>query len=351
MTLPLVFLLDLVAIAILVFALYFPRHRRRDMVVAYLVTNLGLVAVTSALTATGVSAGLGFGLFAVLSIIRLRSAELDQQEVAYYFAAMTLGLLGGLVLSPAWLAPALMVAVLAALAIGDAPRLYRGVPDADRRPGRGLHRRAPAHRAAGGACSAHGSTGSRSGVSTSSRRRPPSRSATSSWRHRPRHRCRPLARPAAGPCRRSCPEACDDRPARPASGLPGVGLPCRVGRSRVTPDPPRSQVPRLHRLRRRADSRGWTARPGSWRSKATAASATSRSTTTRPAWTCTWPLRAAGHAGSRSGPARISTAGTACSRSRRGTGVGGPSRNASRTTPPTAHALMRARCATWPDTR
>ncbi|MDQ1324580.1 MAG: hypothetical protein QG587_1916 [Chloroflexota bacterium] len=124
MTLPLVFLLDLVAIAILVFALYFPRHRRRDMVVAYLVTNLGLVAVTSALTATGVSAGLGFGLFAVLSIIRLRSAELDQQEVAYYFAAMTLGLLGGLVLSPGWLAPALMVAVLAALAIGDAPRLY-----------------------------------------------------------------------------------------------------------------------------------------------------------------------------------------------------------------------------------
>jgi len=124
MILPLMFLLDLVAIAILVFVIYFPRHRRRDMVVAYLVTNLGLVAVTSALTATGVSAGLGFGLFAVLSIIRLRSAELDQQEIAYYFASMTLGLLGGLVLSPAWLAPALMVAALTALAVGDHPGLY-----------------------------------------------------------------------------------------------------------------------------------------------------------------------------------------------------------------------------------
>jgi hypothetical protein len=124
MTLPLMFLLDLVAIAVMVFVLYFPRHRRRDMVVAYLVVNLGLVAVTSALTSTGISAGLGFGLFAVLSIIRLRSAELDQQEVAYYFAAMTLGLLGGLVLTPAWLAPALMVAVLAALAVGDSSRLY-----------------------------------------------------------------------------------------------------------------------------------------------------------------------------------------------------------------------------------
>jgi hypothetical protein len=124
MTLPLLFLLDLIAIAILVFVLYFPRHRRKDMVVAYLVTNLGLVAVTSALTATGISAGLGFGLFAVLSIIRLRSAEMDQPEVAYYFAAMTIGLLGGLVIEPAWLAPALMVAVLAALAIGDSPLLF-----------------------------------------------------------------------------------------------------------------------------------------------------------------------------------------------------------------------------------
>ena len=118
------FLLDLVAIAVMVFGLYFPRHRRKDMVVAYLVVNLGLVAITAALTTTGISAGLGFGLFAVLSIIRLRSAELDQQEVAYYFASMTIGLLGGLVISPAWLAPALMGAVLVALAIGDSPRLF-----------------------------------------------------------------------------------------------------------------------------------------------------------------------------------------------------------------------------------
>jgi hypothetical protein len=118
------FLLDLLAIGVMTFGLYFPRHRRKDMVVAYLVVNLGLVAVTSALTSTGISAGLGFGLFAVLSIIRLRSAELDQQEIAYYFASMTLGLLGGLVIAPAWLSPGLMVAVLVALAVGDSPWLF-----------------------------------------------------------------------------------------------------------------------------------------------------------------------------------------------------------------------------------
>jgi len=124
MNLLLVFLLDIVAVSVMTFGLYFPRHRRRDMVVAYLAVNLGLLAVTSALSADGIGIGVGFGLFAVLSIIRLRSAELDQPEVAYYFAALALGLLGGLAVEPLWLAPVLMAAILVALFVGDGPWLY-----------------------------------------------------------------------------------------------------------------------------------------------------------------------------------------------------------------------------------
>jgi len=124
MDLAFTFLLDIVAIAVMTFGLYFPRHRRRDMVVAFIGVNLGLLAVTVALGSTGMSLGIGFGLFAVLSIIRLRSAELDQQEVAYYFAALALGLLGGIVLEPAWLSPALMGLLLAGLWLGDHPRLF-----------------------------------------------------------------------------------------------------------------------------------------------------------------------------------------------------------------------------------
>ena len=44
--------------------------------------------------------------------------------MAYYFAALALGLLGGLDVSPLWLAPTLMIAILAALLIGDSPRLF-----------------------------------------------------------------------------------------------------------------------------------------------------------------------------------------------------------------------------------
>jgi len=120
----LVFLFAVVAIFILVFGLYFPRHRRRDMLVAYLGLGIGVLSVSEVLGSAEVSAGLGLGLFGVLSIIRLRSDELDHQEVAYYFAALSLGLLGGIRTVDEWLAPALMVAVLAGLFIGDHPRLF-----------------------------------------------------------------------------------------------------------------------------------------------------------------------------------------------------------------------------------
>ena len=118
------FAIDLVAILILTFGLYFPRHRRRDMVVAYLVANVGVVAVAHVLSASAIAAGLGLGLFGILSIIRLRSAELDQQEVAYYFAALALGLLTGLAVSPAWTTPTLMAAIVLALFVGDHPDLF-----------------------------------------------------------------------------------------------------------------------------------------------------------------------------------------------------------------------------------
>jgi hypothetical protein len=119
------FVADLIAVNVLVFGLYFPRHRRRDLVVAYLGVNVGVLAVTAAMSSSSVGAGLGLGLFGVLSIIRLRSTELDQHEVAYYFSALALGILGSLGHSSVWLSAGLMVLILAVMFFGDHPRLLR----------------------------------------------------------------------------------------------------------------------------------------------------------------------------------------------------------------------------------
>jgi len=120
------FAIDLVAVCLLVFGLYFPRHRRRDLVVAYLGVNVGVLAVAGSLSSSTVGAGLGLGLFGVLSIIRLRSTELDQHEVAYYFSALALGILGPLGGGSAWLTPGLMALILVVMYLGDHPRLFRG---------------------------------------------------------------------------------------------------------------------------------------------------------------------------------------------------------------------------------
>jgi len=116
--------IDLVAIMVMSFAIYFPRYRRKDLLLSYIVLNIGVLGVTVALASANVGVGVGFGLFGVLSIVRLRSAELEQQEVAYYFAALALGLLGGVTMEPAWVTPAVSATLVFALFVVDHPKVH-----------------------------------------------------------------------------------------------------------------------------------------------------------------------------------------------------------------------------------
>lgn len=114
---------DLIAIVVLVFGIYFPRHRHRDMVVAFLSINIGVLAIASVLSTVTASMGLAVGLFGVLSIIRLRSDELNQRQVAYYFASLALGLLGGTRVTDTRATLLLMGLIVGALFVSDHPRL------------------------------------------------------------------------------------------------------------------------------------------------------------------------------------------------------------------------------------
>jgi Domain of unknown function (DUF4956) len=117
--------IDLIAIALLSFGIYYPRHRRRDLAVAFVGVNVGVLAVSMVLAGTTVGAGLGLGLFGVLSIIRLRSREIEQSEMAYYLAALALGLIAGLSTTVTWLPVGLMALVVGVLAVVDSPALLR----------------------------------------------------------------------------------------------------------------------------------------------------------------------------------------------------------------------------------
>ncbi|GAA3672656.1 DUF4956 domain-containing protein [Nonomuraea antimicrobica] len=115
--------MDLGAIVVLAYCLYFRRHHRRDLLFAYIALNVGIFAVVSLLLVQRVDIAVGFGLFGVLSIIRLRSSEITQQEIAYYFVAIVLGLVNGI--AAAWPLTALLLngVLLAVMYVADHPGL------------------------------------------------------------------------------------------------------------------------------------------------------------------------------------------------------------------------------------
>src|SRR5918992_513671 len=84
--------LDLAAVALLVFGIYRNRHGRNDLVVIYAMFNLGLFLAVVVITRGEVGLGVGLGLFALLSMVRLRSETYSNRELAYFFIALVLSL-------------------------------------------------------------------------------------------------------------------------------------------------------------------------------------------------------------------------------------------------------------------
>lgn len=115
---------SLVALLVLTFALYLPRHHRSDLAAAFLVIGIGLSLIMVALRqATTLGAGFGLGILGVLSVFRLRSFVMDHHDVAYFFAALSIGIIGGLTTDPIVLAPVMCAGLLVALYVADHPRL------------------------------------------------------------------------------------------------------------------------------------------------------------------------------------------------------------------------------------
>ena len=116
--------IDLLSIFVLAYVLYFRRHRRADLLLSYVSLNIGIFVAMSLLGQVKVDIAVGFGLFAILSIIRLRSSAVTQQEVAYYFVALVMGLLNGMGVPDHGLVVALNVLLLVVMAVFDS-RLLR----------------------------------------------------------------------------------------------------------------------------------------------------------------------------------------------------------------------------------
>ena len=116
------FCLDLVTIGA-ISTMFLHRHRRSDLFAVYVAFNVGLFAVLTFLSNDSLSAGVGFGVFGVLSIIRLRSEAYANIEIAYFFLALATALVNALPGRPVALSVALDVALFLTLYFVDSPAL------------------------------------------------------------------------------------------------------------------------------------------------------------------------------------------------------------------------------------
>src|SRR4051794_31338910 len=119
------FAIDLVALAVIFVAV---RRRVRPEFIAVLACfNLGLFVVLTAIASAASATAIGFGLFAMLSIIRLRSEPFSNTELGVFFAGLVLALVNGVSGMELALTGALNAIILGALVIADHP-VFGAIP-------------------------------------------------------------------------------------------------------------------------------------------------------------------------------------------------------------------------------
>lgn len=116
--------MDVVAVGVLGL-LVAQRRPRRGLLVVFTTFNLVLFSVLTVISARHIGAAVGFGLFALLSIVRLRSEPFSNQELSYFFSALGLALVNGVRIEDRWVAVALNVVILVTLFLVDHPSLHR----------------------------------------------------------------------------------------------------------------------------------------------------------------------------------------------------------------------------------
>ncbi|HWJ80694.1 MAG TPA: DUF4956 domain-containing protein [Nocardioides sp.] len=114
--------LDVLALLVLVGILHRRRSTAAEMPLVLTALNIGLFAAVSVIGTGDFPTGIGFGLFGLLSLVRLRSAAFTLKDVAYTFLALVLALVNGLPERSAALVVGLNVVVLLAVWVTDETR-------------------------------------------------------------------------------------------------------------------------------------------------------------------------------------------------------------------------------------
>ncbi len=119
--------IDIVAMALLIFGLYYQRYRDKELVTAAGLFNVFVFAVLTVLSAVDFSVAAGFGLFAILALFTLRSEPITKTEITYFFGSIAIAVICAIRGTPLAMTAVVVVIVLAAAYVLDHPRVLGSV--------------------------------------------------------------------------------------------------------------------------------------------------------------------------------------------------------------------------------
>ncbi len=88
-------LLNLLMVFLIIRTIYYPNYRKLDTVFTFVMFNVSIFLLISLLNQIKISMGAAFGLFAVFTMLRYRTAGISIKDMTYLFIFIALGLISG----------------------------------------------------------------------------------------------------------------------------------------------------------------------------------------------------------------------------------------------------------------
>lgn len=88
--------IDMAAVLIIILFIYFPNYKKMDTIFTFILFNVVIFALTFVLNKVKISMGAAFGLFAVFSLLRYRTAGIGVKDMTYLFIFIAFGLISGI---------------------------------------------------------------------------------------------------------------------------------------------------------------------------------------------------------------------------------------------------------------
>ena len=89
------FLIDFTSLYFVAYVLIYRKFRNIELFVSCTLFNVFILVIVMSIIRTDFNIAIGFGLFALLSLIQLRSAQFTKTEMAYLFGTVALAVING----------------------------------------------------------------------------------------------------------------------------------------------------------------------------------------------------------------------------------------------------------------